>query len=175
MVLYKCNNSNTENIECRPVMSLLKLPLKNEPTLSSNHLGSGIHLVILLIEFLFYGKNCFHSWTRFLMWKHLKGGSVWIGVKIYACKNFSVISNHFGEATFTYRPVHTSNWIAAILSLADWHELLVAEPLATGCSNTQSLWIRKECAHLFVKASKMIKSCQISATTRSNEQYSYHN
>ncbi len=32
--------------------------------------------------------------------------------------------------------VHTNDWIAAILSLADWHELLAAEPLATARSNT---------------------------------------
>ncbi len=36
-VLYKRNRSNTENIECRPVMSLLQLPLTNDPILSSNH------------------------------------------------------------------------------------------------------------------------------------------
>ncbi len=37
-VRYKCNRSNTENIECRPVMSLLQLNLTNEHIMSSNHL-----------------------------------------------------------------------------------------------------------------------------------------
>ncbi len=37
---------------------------------------------------------------------------------------------------------------------ADWHELLVAEALAIACSNTQLLWIWKECVHLFVKDSE---------------------
>ncbi len=70
------------------------------------------------------------------------------------------------------RPVHTSDWIATIPLLADWHELLATEPLATECSNTQLLWIGKDCVHLFVKGGKMMKSCQISATTCSNERSS---
>ncbi len=39
MVPYKCGRSNIQNIQCMPVTSQLKLPLTNEPTLSSNHLG----------------------------------------------------------------------------------------------------------------------------------------
>ncbi len=38
-ILYKCKRSNTENLECRPVMSLLSCPLRtNEPDLSFNQL-----------------------------------------------------------------------------------------------------------------------------------------
>ncbi len=67
-----------------------------------------------------------------------------------------------------------SDWIAAILSLADRHELLVAESLAIACSNPQLLWTEKECVHLFMKGGKMMKSCQIPATTSSNELSSHH-
>ncbi len=59
--------------------------------------------------------------------------------------------------------------------LADWHELLAAKPLATMCSNTQPLSIGKECVHLFMKGGKIMKSCQITATTCSNERYSRRN
>ncbi len=59
----------------------------------------------------------------------------------------------------------TSDWIAAILSLADWHELLAAKPLANACSNAQLLWIRKQCVCLFVKDGKVMKSLQIPGTT----------
>ncbi len=68
--------------------------------------------------------------------------------------------------------LHTSNWITAILLLADWRELLAAEPLATVCLNTQLLWIRKDCVHLFVKGGKMMKSYQLPPTTCSNERSS---
>ncbi len=61
--------------------------------------------------------------------------------------------------------IDKGEWIAVILSLADWHELL-----ATACSNAQLLWIGKEWVHLFVKGRKTVICCQILATTCLNKQ-----
>ncbi len=41
-----------------------------------------------------------------------------------------------GSYETSLRPTHTSDWITTIMSLADSHEFLVVEPLATACSNT---------------------------------------